>query len=69
MSAIVRYKIKEIRVDRGISQRKLAELSGLSHSTISYIESGKREPTVQVLCEIALALQIDTRLLFEYWQL
>ena len=42
-----------------ISQRELASLSGLSHSGISEMESGKTSPTLHFLLLIASALDAD----------
>ena len=52
-------KLEERRRKRGISQRELAGLSGLSHSAISEMESGKNSPTLHFLLRIASALEID----------
>lgn len=42
-------KIKTARSDKGISQAKLAEISGVPISTIKRIESGKFNVSVSVL--------------------
>ena len=50
-------KIKERRIAAGISQEELAEMSGVSRTTISAIESGKaRSTTTKTLQNIAHAL-------------
>ena len=43
----------------GISQEKLAELTGLSRSAITMIESGKRNPTLFVCHAVAGALGVS----------
>lgn len=37
-------RIKELRKKRGLTQRELGELSGLSNQAISFYEKGKRHP-------------------------
>lgn len=51
-------KLKEIRKRKGISQLKLAELSGLAQSTISTIECGAT-PNVQIANRLAQALNVS----------
>lgn len=45
-------RIIDSRTERGISQYKLAQLSGISQAGISQIESGKKQPTVTTLEKI-----------------
>ena len=42
-------RLKALRLKRGLSQRKLAKLSGVANATISQIEAGKLNPTVSLL--------------------
>ncbi len=51
------------RAARGISQQDLAKAAGLSPSYVSLIESGKREPTIATMREIADALEIPLDLI------
>ena len=46
--AIAKYLV-ERRKTLGVSQRELAELSGISLHSLSNIESGKGNPTFEVL--------------------
>lgn len=46
--AIASYLVKR-RKTLGISQKELAELSGISLHSLSNIESGKGNPTIKVL--------------------
>lgn len=38
---------------------RLAELTGLSLTTVSYVERGMRNPTLDTLLRIAEALELD----------
>ena len=39
-----------------MSLRKLEELSGIGKSTINRIENGEANPTVEIICRLAVAL-------------
>lgn len=52
-------KIKTLRENAGISLRKLAELSNIAPSHLSYIESNKTNPTLEKLDSICKALNIS----------
>ena len=58
-------KIRYWREYHGLSQRRLAELVGVSSSEMSYIESGKRSPDVYIALDIAAALDKSVEELFE----
>lgn len=51
--------VRFYRRKKGISQYKLAELTELSPSYISEIETGKKTPSLETLLEIAKALDVD----------
>ena len=54
------YKFGELirsqRVEKGLSIRKLAELTGLSSGAISRWESGKRIPSIESFNKVMAAL-------------
>lgn len=56
-------QIKTLRKERKLSQLKLAEKAGIKQAVVSYIETGKREPTLQNLEKIAEALDCDLEIL------
>jgi ribosome-binding protein aMBF1 (putative translation factor) len=47
------------RVERGLSQRELAELTGTTQSAIARLERGGRPPRIDTLLRIADALDCD----------
>jgi transcriptional regulator with XRE-family HTH domain len=57
--------IRRIRVRKGLSQRALAQESGLSANAISRIERGESSPTVTSLHRIAAALDVPIVDFFE----
>jgi len=58
-------KIRKLRKERGLSQEKLAELSGLDRTYISGIERGLRNVALRNIEALAQALQISISELFE----
>ncbi len=49
-------RLSEIRQQLGLSQRRAAELSGLTHSAISTIEQDKVSPAISTLQKAAESL-------------
>ena len=58
-------KIKSIRLMRGISQKELAELTGVTPSTISQVEKNLIYPSIPALCRIAENLSVEVATLFK----
>lgn len=58
-------RLRELRSERKLSLRALAELSGLNFNTLSLIENGKTSPSVSTLQQLAQALQIPISEFFE----
>jgi DNA-binding XRE family transcriptional regulator len=63
------YEIKEeiirLRMERGLSQKQLAELVGTKQSAISRLESGEYNPSVQFLTKLANALDKECHIVFK----
>lgn len=55
--------IKSERLRRDISQEKLAELTNISRNSISLIETGKINPTILKVIDIANVLGVDVTML------
>ena len=55
--------IKSERLRRDISQEKLAELTNISRNSISLIETGKINPTILKVIDIANVLGVELPLL------
>lgn len=53
---VLKNKLKEIRIDKGLSQAELAELVGVSRNTISSIETGQFSPTAKLALILCIAL-------------
>ena len=59
MRRLVGRNFRKLRKARGLTQEKLAEMSGFSQQYISDLESGRRNPTVITLYELAQALGVS----------
>ncbi len=57
-------KIKEIRKDKGITAREIAEYINVAESTMSLYENGKREPDFNTLLKISEYLEVSVNELF-----
>ena len=56
MRRLVGTNVRALRVARGWTQEQFAERSGFSQQYISGLESGRRNPTIVSLFELAQAL-------------
>jgi len=52
-------RIRELRVERRLSQERLAEMMGANVTYVSSVERGKENPTLDFLLKVADALQAD----------
>ena len=59
-------RIKELRRAKSLSQEQLAELVNLAPKFISRIEVGRSSPSLETIENIARALQVEIRDLFEF---
>ena len=60
----VARRIRALRARRNLTQRELAESSGLSRNTLSLLERGQTSPTVSTLKRLAVALGVDINAFF-----
>lgn len=59
-------KIANIRNKKGITQEKLAEMVDYSPNHISKLESGRTNPSFDLLVKISKALNIELKELFDF---
>ena len=52
-------RLKELRISKGLSQKELAKLMGVSSSTISMYEQDQREPSFEIEERIADYFNVD----------
>ena len=53
---ILRNRLKEYRVEKGLSQANLAEMVGVSRNTVSSIETGQFSPSAKLALILCIAL-------------
>jgi transcriptional regulator with XRE-family HTH domain len=51
------YRLRQLRIEHGLSIRTLAKQSGLNVNTLSMIENNKTSPSVSTLQQVATALK------------
>jgi transcriptional regulator with XRE-family HTH domain len=59
MRKLVGRNVKRVRLEKGLTQEQLAELSGFSQQYLSGLEQGRRNPTIVSLYELATALGVS----------
>lgn len=57
-------KLRDLRLERGITQERLAFLAQLHPTYISMLENGRKSPTVDALERIARALEVKISSIF-----
>ena len=60
------HKVRIFRTDRGFSQEELAEKADLNRGFVGLLERGKTNITINNLEQIANALDVDIKTLFEF---
>ena len=58
MRKLVGRNVREARLAPGMTQERLADVSGFSQQYISDLERGRRNPTIVSLYEFAQALSV-----------
>ena len=59
MRALVGRNVRGIRLEKGLTQEQVAEITGFSQQYISGLEQGHRNPTVVTLFELAQGLGVS----------
>lgn len=52
-------RLRELRLERGLSQEKLGELAGLDRTYVSSAEAGRRNVSLKTIYKLAEALEIE----------
>lgn len=65
LAKIVGQRIRNYRIQKGLSQEKLAELSGCHPTYIGQIERGEKNATLESIEKISFALNVSLSKLFE----
>lgn len=62
----LKNNLKKVRVEKEMSQQKLADLIGVSRNTISSIETGQFNPTAKLALILCVALDKKFEELFYF---
>ena len=65
IAKVLGQRIRNYTTAKGLSQEKLAELSGCHHTYIGQIERGEKNATIESIEKIASALHVSLSTLFE----
>ena len=65
---LIGHRVRDFRLDRNLTQEKLAEMAGLPVPYVSHIERGSRKASISTLIKIAGALDITVNALLLGWQ-
>ena len=63
---ILKNRLREARIETGLSQTQLAEMVGVSRNTISSIETGQFNPTAKLALILCIALDRKFEELFYF---
>ena len=66
LSEMVAQSIKDIRVHRGLTQGDLSDLSGVTERTISTIETGRHDPSLDTIEKLITALKLSPLEFFSF---
>lgn len=58
--------LRKIRMEKNISMQTLAYMVNVEYSQISRIEHGKINTSISMVYELAIALEIDVKFLFDF---
>ena len=61
--AVIAARIRELRLEKGLSQEKLADLAGCDRTYVGMLERKLGNPSLRVLVEIARALEVPVNAL------
>lgn len=61
----VEILVKKIRIEKGYTIDKVAQLAKMSKGHLSRIERGETEPTISTLARLAIALKVDVNDLYK----
>jgi transcriptional regulator with XRE-family HTH domain len=59
MRRLVAQNVKRIRLEKGLTQEQFSDISGFSQQYVSGLETGRRNPTIVTLYELAKALGVS----------
>lgn len=59
MRKLVGENVRRIRLEKGLTQEQFSDISGFSQQYLSGLETGRRNPTIVTLYELAKSLDVS----------
>lgn len=63
---VLKLYVDKVRIKKGVSIRELAARARISKSHVQRIEAGETMPSLEVMCQIAKALDVPITDLFSF---
>ncbi len=61
----MKNRVKELRIEKNITQQELATATNITRQAISYIEKGQKKPTILVALKISEYFRLPVEQIFE----
>ena len=65
-SGVIEMKLRELREQKGVTQKEVATAVGCTPTVYSRYERGEREPDISTLCSLADYFEVSTDALIGY---
>ena len=66
LSGVIEMKLRELREQKGVTQKEVASAVGCTPTVYSRYERGEREPDISTLCILADYFEVSTDTLIGY---
>ena len=66
LNGVTEMKLRELREQKGVTQKEVADAIGCTATVFSRYERGEREPDISMLCNLADYFEVSTDTLIGY---
>ena len=66
LNGVIEMKLRELREQKGVTQKEVAEAIGCTATVYSRYEREEREPDISTLCSLADYFEVSTDILIGY---
>ena len=66
LNGVTEMKLRELRKQKGVTQKEVADAIGCTATVYSRYERGEREPDISTLCSLADYFEVSTDTLIGY---